>query len=72
MYTIGHLFNEELEGAYEWWAQHQDECEWASGKKYAGAIGGIMSWIITPTSIGDLISMRCACGAEKLVNGKML
>jgi hypothetical protein len=51
---------------------HMRDCEWASGKKYAGAIGGIASWIVTPTSIGDLISMRCCCGAQKLVNGGSL
>lgn len=72
MYTIGHLFDHELEVAYDWWSQHMDECEWASGKKYTGAVGGCSSWIITPTSIGDLISIRCTCGAQKLVNGKSL
>lgn len=29
---------------------------------YQGAIGGDISFEITPTSIGDFITVRCSCG----------
>jgi hypothetical protein len=32
--------------------------------KYAGAIGGHLSYSFTPTSIGEIVKVTCACGAE--------
>jgi hypothetical protein len=32
--------------------------------KYAGAIGGHLSYSFTPTSIGEIVTVKCACGAE--------
>jgi hypothetical protein len=29
-----------------------------------GAIGGNISFVITPTSIGDFVTVQCTCGAE--------
>lgn len=45
----------------EWYRAHNDgKC--AGG--YHGAIGGNVSFEITPTSIGDFLTVRCTCGAE--------
>ena len=44
----------------EWYEAHNDgKC--ASG--YHGAIGGEITFEITPTSIGNFITVRCSCGA---------
>lgn len=31
----------------------------------SGAIGGRLSFIFTPTSLGVITSVKCACGKEK-------
>ena len=44
----------------EWYQTHNDgKC--ANG--YHGAIGGNVRFEICPTSIGDFMTVRCACGA---------
>lgn len=44
----------------DWYETHNDgKCN--SG--YHGAIGGNVTFKITPTSIGDFIEVRCSCGA---------
>lgn len=32
--------------------------------KYAGAIGGVLTWKFTPTTIGLVTKVKCACGVE--------
>ena len=32
--------------------------------KYGGAIGGTITYVIVPTSIGSWVNAKCACGAE--------
>lgn len=45
----------------EWYRTHNDgKC----AKRYHGAIGGDVTFEITPTSIGDFLTVRCSCGAE--------
>ena len=49
---------------------HQEMQEWYKthngGKcapSYHGAIGGNVTFEITPTSIGDFLTVRCSCGS---------
>lgn len=35
------------------------------GGKKIGAIGGRWTWSFTPTSIGLIVKIKCACGAEE-------
>ena len=32
---------------------------WETGQPYGGAIGGFFSWVITDTSIGQIVKIRC-------------
>lgn len=44
----------------KWYKEHNDgKC--ANG--YHGAIGGNVTFKITPTSIGDFITVKCDCGS---------
>jgi hypothetical protein len=45
----------------EWYKTHN---EGKCARAYHGAIGGNVSFHITPTSIGDFLTVRCSCGAE--------
>ena len=51
-----------------WLEEHKKACDWANGKKYAGAIGGVLVWEIVPTTIATLINLKCQCGERHLVN----
>lgn len=43
----------------KWYETHNDgRC----AKGYHGAIGGNVSFEITPTSIGDFLTVKCTCG----------
>jgi hypothetical protein len=45
----------------EWYKTHNDgKC----AKRYHGAIGGNVNFEITPTSIGDFLTVKCSCGAK--------
>lgn len=45
----------------EWYRTHNNgRC---FKQKYHGAIGGNVSFDITPTSIGNFIDVKCSCGA---------
>ena len=45
----------------EWYKTHNDgKC----AKGYHGAIGGTVTFEITPTSIGDFLIVKCPCGAK--------
>lgn len=44
----------------KWYENHNNgKCV----KSYHGAIGGNVKFEITPTSIGDFLTVKCACGA---------
>lgn len=45
----------------EWYETHN---EGKCNTGYHGAIGGDITFEITPTSIGDFLTVRCSCGAE--------
>jgi hypothetical protein len=45
----------------KWYKNHNHgKC----AKRYHGAIGGDITFEITPTSIGNFLTVRCTCGAE--------
>ena len=44
----------------EWYKTHNDgKC----ARSYHGAVGGNVTFEITPTSIGDFLKVRCSCGS---------
>ena len=45
----------------EWYDTHN---EGKCARAYHGCCGGEVSFHITPTSIGDFLTVRCSCGAE--------
>lgn len=54
---------EELDLLQEWLKKHNEECPYASPKRQ-GAIGGRLTYMFTPTSIGTIATVKCACGEE--------
>lgn len=44
-------------------AAHDTECKFADPMK-RGAIGGRLTYCFTPTSLGTIASVKCACGEE--------
>lgn len=42
-----------------WYETHN---EGKCAHRYHGAIGGAITFEITPTSIGDFVSAKCSCG----------
>lgn len=56
------LFTEEdREKLNSWLATHNKECRYADPCK-TGAIGGRLTYLFTPTSLGLITKVRCACG----------
>lgn len=56
------LSETELKTLKEWDERHLDE---RHGKEpYAGAIGGRLSYIFTPTGLGVISKVKCMCGEE--------
>lgn len=55
------LEDDELAKLNAW--DHQ--CKWhGTPDRYAGAIGGELTFSFTPTSLGRIAKVRCGCGAE--------
>ena len=57
------LSDQELKEEKKWLEEHNKECRFADSMNQ-GAIGGRLSYIFTPTSLGVLTKVRCACGEE--------
>lgn len=57
MFGINEL---EIEAAEAWIKKHSEEHD-----MYCGAIGGRWTYKITPTSLGTILVVQCACGAEE-------
>jgi len=51
----------ELEKRKEWEENHNLTCPYTS---YSGAIGGRLTFSFTPTSLGVIAKIKCACGEE--------
>lgn len=55
------LTKEEKQKIDEWWQHHK------CNGRYSGAIGGIITYKITPTGLGDVFKVKCGfpdCGEE--------
>lgn len=60
------MFNvdkEESAKLNEWLKKHDESCRFADPEKQ-GAIGGRLTYSFTPTSLGCVAKVRCACGGE--------
>ena len=57
------ITKEENEIITEWIKKHNLK-EHGSETVYYGAIGGGMTYIFTPTSIGTVCKVKCSCGEE--------
>lgn len=74
------MSDEACAAAEAWLTEHMKTCRvWQpktegamKGHVYHGAIGGAVSYIFTPTSIGTLISIECTCKETFLCNGDEL
>lgn len=49
--------------ATEWATEHDKTCPYGDPMKQ-GAIGGSLTWKFTPTTIGIMASLCCACGGS--------
>lgn len=60
-----HISNEQSEATSKWITDHE-KSHIPPGKtvRYTGAIGGAYTWKITPTSIFNIIVVKCCCGEE--------
>lgn len=64
-YQLPEITEEMYKKIDKWYETHnQGKC--ASG--YHGAIGGNITFEITPTSIGNFITVKCSCGAKLELN----
>lgn len=54
------LNKEDVEEYKKWKKQHDKTCQ----SLYVGAIGGRLNFSFTPTGLGDIIRIKCACGEE--------
>lgn len=57
------LSKEQREAISKWMKEHDQAKHIAPGEKhrYSGAIGGAYTWEFTPTSLGVVVTVRCAC-----------
>lgn len=55
------LDNKQMEKYINWYNKHKQNC---SLHQKDGAIGGRESFVFTPTGLGIIIKVKCACGGE--------
>lgn len=53
----------ELNKYRKWVDEHDKKCPYAD-RMNQGAIGGRMSFTFTPTGLGQITKIKCACGDE--------
>lgn len=59
-YQFPKITSEMHQEMQEWYKTHNDgKC----AQRYHGAIGGDVMFEITPTSIGNFLTVRCSCGS---------
>ena len=71
------ISDDEAAAADAWLEEHAKTCKvWRpkteglfAGQVYHGAFGGAVSYTFTPTSLGTLCHIECACGEKALCNG---
>lgn len=54
------IYADEYERLEKWLEEHDKTCT----MQYVGAIGGRLSYEFTPTGLGVITIVRCACKAE--------
>lgn len=59
--------NDEAFKMQVWLTEHNEKCKLREGKN-TGAIGGRISYTFTPTSLGIIKKVSCACGESICVN----
>jgi hypothetical protein len=48
----------------EWTKGHDKVCKFTQPGASAGAIGGRLTFEFTPTGLGTIVRVKCACGEE--------
>ena len=48
---------------FRWIDEHDKTCKFADPMK-GGAIGGRLTYSFTPTSLGTITTVKCACGEK--------
>lgn len=56
--------HDKLERVHKWVAEHP--CKLRG--KYQGAIGGAITYSFTDTTIGQIQTVKCACGGEHFIS----
>lgn len=56
------ISEKEQENIQNWHLQHSQNRH--TDSRFPGPIGGSLSYIFIPTSIGTIGKVRCSCGAE--------
>lgn len=65
--------DDQQEAKYKRWVKNH-HCPYYRedfGGRYVGACGGADTFTFTPTSIGDVVYVRCACGAGLDLTGRL-
>ena len=62
-----HIRGVESDTMYKWVEEHDKECVFADPMS-GGAIGGRFTYSFTPTSLGLVTKITCACGVTKDVS----
>jgi hypothetical protein len=66
MKGVGMMFelsDDEQKKFEKWDKKHKKKCEFGDPMKQ-GAIGGRLTFYFTPTSLGTITKVKCACGEE--------
>jgi len=58
--------DQEEDRLHKWTEEHDKTCKFSDPMKQ-GAIGGRLTFQFTNTGLGQLASVKCACGEEKLL-----
>lgn len=63
-YSRGFGLSKEEQIKFNKWIQkHNKKCKYSDSMK-TGAIGGRLTYMFTPTSLGVITKVKCACGEE--------
>ena len=60
---------EMLAEAKTWLDKHKETCRVHKPEAYHGAIGGVITYSFTSTSIGQICTIKCACGESSDCSG---
>ena len=58
------LNEKESENLKKWDEEHYKVCPYGDPKKQ-GCIGGVLTFMFTPTTMGLVVKVKCACGEVK-------